>query len=454
MTCTASFIQWLDQFINFEKKSDEKGFNLDTIRRYAAYFAQPQNAYNTIHIAGSKGKGSTGIMMASLLQALGYRSGLYTSPHVNDFRERITECGHFFPDAVYERAYTAVQKGISALLTGGAVQKPTWFELVTLTAFVLFNQEKLDWAVFETGMGGRLDATNVLQPKACLLTRIELEHCAYLGDTIAAIAGEKAGIIKRGVPVFCAAQQPDALVVFKQKAADADAPFFYVPDALKQVHAAVSVKGLDLMLEFSSDHEIGALFSRPIHTLLPFFTPVQAENALLAVCAFKYLYPEAPEPLIEMALQKAWLPARFQIVQSNPLIVFDGAHTLSSIQSAVQTFFQLTRVQAVLVFACAADKDPFLFAPVFLGKVSDIMLTIPGNFKKGNLPRVHEAFAAAFKQEKQISITASEDFSAVLTDAFQKSIREQRPLLVIGSFYLAAEAQRIYMQAGFQEAER
>jgi len=440
--------------MNFEKKPDKNLLSLDTMRRYAAYFEQPQCTYKTIHSAGSKGKGSTSVMMASLLEALGYRSGLYTSPHVNDFRERITECGRFFPDAVYERAYAAVQKGVSALVTGGAVPKPTWFELVTLTAFVLFNQEKLDWAVFETGMGGRLDATNVLQPEACLLTRIELEHCAYLGDTIAAIAGEKAGIIKRGVPVFCAAQQPEALAVFKQKAADADSPFFYVPDALKRMHAAVSAQGLDLVLEFSHTHVIGALFSRPIHALLPFFTPVQAENALVAVCAFKYLYPEAPEPLIEAALQKAWLPARFQVIRFDPLIVFDGAHTLTSIQNAVQTFFQLTRAQAVLVFACAADKDPFAFAPLFLGKVSDIMLTIPGGFKKGDLPRVHEAFAAAFKQEKAVSITASEDFSAILTGAFQKSIREQRPLLVIGSFYLAAEAQRIYTQTGFQEAER
>ncbi|MGP1529490.1 MAG: bifunctional folylpolyglutamate synthase/dihydrofolate synthase [Treponema sp.] len=440
--------------MNFEKKPDKNLFSLDTMRRYAAYFAQPQCTYKTIHSAGSKGKGSTSIMMASLLHALGYKTGLYTSPHVNDFRERITECGRFFADGVYERAYAAVQKGVSALVTDEAAQKPTWFELVTLTAFVLFNQEKLDWAVFETGMGGRLDATNVLRPEACLLTRIELEHCAYLGDTIPKIAAEKAGIIKRGVPVFCAAQQPGALAVFTQKAADTDSPFFYVPDALKSMHTAVSAKGLDLVLEFSQSHAIGALFSRPIHTVLPFFTLVQAENALLAVCAFKYLYPEAPESLIEAALQKAWLPARFQVIRFDPLIVFDGAHTLSSIQNAVDTFFQLTCAQAVLVFACAADKDPGAFAPVFLGKVSDIMLTIPGDFKKGDLPRVHEAFTAAFKQEKDVLITASEDFSAVLTGAFQKSIREKRPLLVIGSFYLAAEAQRIYMHSGFQEAER
>ena len=184
------FYQWLDSFINFEKRPHPKAFTLEVTGYYAALFSNPQTAYKCVHIAGSKGKGSVAVMFSTLLTEAGCAAGLYTSPHVNDFRERMNKNGRFFSDSAYVEAFHSVMKGVMPHIGKEDEPQPSWFELVTLTAFVLFRQERLDWAVFETGMGGRLDATNIIQPEITVLTPIELEHCEYLGHTIPLIASE------------------------------------------------------------------------------------------------------------------------------------------------------------------------------------------------------------------------------------------------------------------------
>lgn len=451
MDSIEDFYIWLNRFVNFEKRPHSRAFCLDVIRFYAAIFSQPYRTYKTVHIAGSKGKGSVAAMLAALLADSGQRTGLYTSPHVNDFRERITESGRFFDDESYLKAFRTVQETVEPFIGKAEEPQPTWFELLTLTAFVLFRQEKLEWAVFETGMGGRLDATNIIEPEITILTPIELEHCEYLGDSIPLIAAEKAGIIKHSVPVFCSKQEYAALEVFKKTAARAEAPFFYIPEAIKTIDHRVTNSGLELNVDFFSDHPIGSYFTRPIRTVLPLFTPVQAGNAVLAALVFKYLYPDASEELIEKGLAKAWLPARFQILQQQPLMVVDGAHTHSSVYACAETFFSLTDQKAIVVFACAKDKNPQDMLSVFLNRVSHLYLTIPGVFKKGDLNKSIRAFEDIFEGKKAICMEASEDFESVLTAAFEKSNSENKPLLITGSFYLAAEAQRIYSVLGFQD---
>ena len=453
------FYRWLDGFINFEKRPHKKTFSLEVIGYYAALFSNPQTTYKCVHIAGSKGKGSVAAMLSALFSESGYKTGLYTSPHVNDFRERITENGHFFSDSAYLEAFRAVRESIMPHIGNETEPQPSWFELVTLTAFVLFRQERLDWAVFETGMGGRLDATNIVQPEITVLTPIELEHCEYLGHTIPLIAAEKAGIIKAGVPVFCSRQQPSALEVFKERAAALNAPLFYLPDFIEAIEHRLTPQGREVTIRFSAAHPVGALFKRPLHAILPLFTPVQAENAALAAAAFKYRLPDVPEDLIESGLSKAWLPARFQLLSTKPLIVLDGAHTHNSIQTCADTFFSLLgddsgaadNTKPILVFACAADKDPAGFAPIFYGNIAHLYLTVPGSFKKGNLEKTVGAFTQVFENENSVVMEASEDFNAVLKKAFTQSIAENRPLLITGSFYLAAEAQRVYSAEGFQD---
>ena len=450
ITDIPEFYAWLNTFINFEQQAP-KAFGLETIAQYAALFDRPQTAYKTAHIAGSKGKGSVAALFSALLTKAGFRTGLYTSPHLNDFRERITENGRFFTDEAYLRTFRIVQEQATALMNKPAAPRLTWFELLTLTAFVLFREERLDWAVIETGLGGRLDATNIVQPAVTLLTPIELEHCEYLGNTVALIAAEKAGIIKTGIPVFCARQPEAALAVFKAQAESLNAPFFSVQEAVKQLEWHVTPHGLAFSAAFSSKHPVGKLFKRPIAATLPLYTPVQAENAALAACAFKYLYPEQPESRIEAALSAAWLPGRFQLLRKAPLIVLDGAHTHNSIAACAETFFTLAKRKALLVFACARDKRVADIAPVFLGKCSKIYLTIPGSFKKSDLPVTLETFLQVFDCERTVPIEAHDDFESVLKAAFSESITQSVPLLITGSFYLAAEAQRIYAESGFAD---
>ncbi|QHX43513.1 bifunctional folylpolyglutamate synthase/dihydrofolate synthase [Treponema vincentii] len=453
------FYRWLDGFINFEKRPHKKTFSLEVIGYYAALFSNPQTAYKCVHIAGSKGKGSVAAMLSALFSESGYKTGLYTSPHVNDFRERITENGRFFSDSAYLKAFRTVRESIMPHIGKETEPQPSWFELVTLTAFVLFRQERLDWAVFETGMGGRLDATNIVQPEITVLTPIELEHCEYLGHTIPLIAAEKAGIIKAGIPVFCSRQPNSALEVFRGRAEALNAPLFYLPDFIETIEHRLIPQGREVTIRFSAAHPVGALFKRPLHAILPLFTPVQAENAALAAAAFKYRFSDMPEALIERGLSKAWLPARFQLLSTKPLIVIDGAHTHNSIRTCADTFFslldngsaKLDNAKPILVFACAADKDPAGFAPIFYDKVGYLYLTVPGAFKKGNLEKTVGAFTQVFENETNVVMESSEDFNAVLKKAFTQSVAENRPLLITGSFYLAAEAQRVYSAEGFQD---
>lgn len=453
------FYRWLDGFINFEKRPHNKAFSLEVIGYYAALFSNPQTTYKCVHIAGSKGKGSVAAMLSALFSESGYKTGLYTSPHVNDFRERITENGRFFSDSAYLKAFRTVRESIMPHIGKETEPQPSWFELVTLTAFVLFRQERLDWAVLETGMGGRLDATNIVQPEITVLTPIELEHCEYLGHTIPLIAAEKAGIIKAGIPVFCSRQPNSALEVFRGRAEALNAPLFYLPDFIETIEHRLIPQGREVTIRFSAAHPVGALFKRPLHAILPLFTPVQAENAALAAAAFKYRFSDMPEALIERGLSKAWLPARFQLLSTKPLIVIDGAHTHNSIRTCADTFFslldngsaKLDNAKPILVFACAADKDPAGFAPIFYDKVGYLYLTVPGAFKKGNLEKTVGAFTQVFENETNVVMESSEDFNAVLKKAFTQSVAENRPLLITGSFYLAAEAQRVYSAEGFQD---
>ena len=186
---------------------------LATIRRILANLGNPHRRYRTVHVAGTNGKGSVASGIASVLRASGYRVGLYTSPHLVRFNERIQVDGAEITDADIVRLYRRVKRA----LPGG--REPTFFEFTTAMALDEFARRKVDWAVIETGMGGRLDATNVVAPAVTVVTNVSLEHREYLGPTLAAIAFEKAGIIKRRTPVVTGVRQPSALAVIRRRRA-------------------------------------------------------------------------------------------------------------------------------------------------------------------------------------------------------------------------------------------
>lgn len=445
--------KWLDTYLNFEKLPQKDIFWLDTMEYLCQITNHPQKSFPSVHLAGSKGKGSTAIMIASILEAAGYKSGLYTSPHILDFSERIASAQGPLPEQVYEAAAQELMETVEAIIPENLPgQRPiTWFELVTTFAFLCFRQAHVDWAVFETGLGGRLDATNVLEPQLSVITPIELEHTEFLGDTIEKIAGEKAGIIKKATPVIVAPQKETTQKVLEAKAKELQCPLLKVEE-LVQVQGKMVAGKMELCLE-------SKLFTRPIITKLSLLGEYQLWNAATAALAVKTLFPELPEEAIEIGLAQAKLPGRFEIVQwqGNP-VVLEGAHTPTSVALSLQTFrHYLEDTHATntlkksldhastrkphLLFACAADKDVHTMAKLFSG-FGSMILTRPGGEKQSNPQLLQDAFKEAGHEFTYIS-----DFKEAIQKALQQALKDGVPLLVTGSFYLVAEVKKMLQES-------
>ncbi|MDR1587474.1 MAG: tetrahydrofolate synthase, partial [Treponema sp.] len=233
---SAEVFSWLSRFINLEKGQTPKSFRLDRMEFLAALAGRPERCAPSIHIAGSKGKGSVTGMLSSMLEAAGRRVARYMSPHVSDYRERISLGASFFDEDVYRAAGGEVRRIAESLGAGNSGagpfdprheegEGPSFFELLTLFFFLCARRGNCDVMVVETGMGGRLDSTNIVNPLVSVITVIELEHTEFLGNTLAAVAGEKAGIIKPGRPLVLGEQPPGALEVFRKRAAEKGSPF-------------------------------------------------------------------------------------------------------------------------------------------------------------------------------------------------------------------------------------
>lgn len=445
--------KWLDTYLNFEKLPQKDIFWLDTMEYLCQTTNHPQKSFPSVHLAGSKGKGSTSVMIASILEASGYKSGLYTSPHILDFSERIGSAQGPLPEQIYEAAAQELMAAVASIDTR---QLPghraiTWFELVTTFAFLCFRQAHVDWAVFETGLGGRLDATNVLRPQLSVITPIELEHTEFLGDTIGKIASEKAGIIKRGTPVVMAPQKEEARRVLEAKAKELQCHLLKVEE-LVQVHGRMAAGKMELRLE-------SKLFARPISTKLSLSGEYQLWNAATAALAAKTLFPQLPEEAIEIGLAQARLPGRFEVLQWQGIdVVLEGAHTPNSVSLSLKTFRQYledTHATSILkksldhastrkphlLFACAADKDVHTMAKLFSG-FGSMILTRPGGEKQSNPQLLQDAFIEAGHEFTYIS-----DFKEAIQKSLEQALKDGVPLLVTGSFYLVAEVKKILQES-------
>lgn len=447
------FSEWLENYIDYERIKKKDEFSLDTMSYLVERFRHPERTFKSVHVAGSKGKGSVSAMLARILEASGHDTGLYTSPHMLDFTERVSRPSGPFPDELYGRAadiiVPLVESIIPANVPGHA--EPTWFELVTLFAFVTFREAGLEWAVVETGLGGRLDATNVIVPEASIITPIELEHTEYLGSTIAAIAGEKAGIIKEGVPVFLSEQTAEARTVLEAAAEKRNAPCFSMEDAVRTLDASSSVHGLDVSFSFNR-LEGGPAFARPIKTRIPMPNAIQARNAALASYTAKFLIPELDESIIEQGLSRAWLPGRFEILGGAPAVVLDGAHTVRSLTLTVRTFNEVFPGPAHVLFACAADKDVEAMAEIVMPAFDRVTLTRPGSKKTSDLERAVTAFKA-WNGEKGARVAVDENFERAILSAVTEAKAAGVPLLITGSFYLVTEAKSLLKQTN-QDLEK
>ncbi|MDC7221913.1 MAG: bifunctional folylpolyglutamate synthase/dihydrofolate synthase [Spirochaetales bacterium] len=425
---------WMESLSNLEKSDRDKkrAYRLERMVELCRLFEDPQRACPVVHLAGSKGKGSTAAFLSFILAEKGEKTGLYTSPHLADYRERmqiIEKDGgaRFAQEEILLAAMNRIRLKLEeAELSGGF---PTTFELLTLLAFLVFREEECSFIILETGLGGRLDATNVCLPRLSIITPIEKEHTQFLGDTLEEIAGEKAGIIKENIPVLVSPQKEEVFTVLSKRAEEKKAPFYRVDDFIEDIRVTYSNRGT-MEIRFSW---------RNNNTFLPeaecsLVGSVQAENAALAITAASLLFPQLSQNSIGRGLKRAALPGRSQILSTAPLIMLDGAHTPRSAKAAREAFLALSKSRSprVLIFGCALDKDARGMAALLSDSFDRIIISRPGTFKESDpagIARIFETFGPC---------ELIEDSQAALESAL-KDIQKVGSLLVTGSFYLAGE---------------
>jgi len=386
-------------------------------------------------------------MIASVLEAGGLKAARYMSPHVSDFRERVSLGNSFFAEDVYCTAGDELRDVVENRLPAAKValfdptteegEAPTYFELLTLFYFLCARAGGCDVMVVETGMGGRLDCTNVVMPLVSVITLIELEHTEWLGNTIAAIAGEKAGIIKPGRPVVLARQKAEALEVFRNRTTERNSPLFYFPDIASVENIRLHPGGTDFSLTFNGKGVAHEPLSLELSIPIPGI--VQAENAGIVVAALKTAFPDIGDNAIRRGLERAKTPARFEKIAEDPPFVLDGAHTPESVSLCAETFCSLYGEGGILLFSCAADKNVVAMAELLLPRFSQVIVTKPGNVRSSNPDEIFRAFSSGNAGLGAGKTTFVRDTGDATRQTLELSREKGLPVLCTGSFYLAAE---------------
>jgi dihydrofolate synthase/folylpolyglutamate synthase len=307
----------------------------------------PHKNLKCVHVAGTNGKGSVCAMIESVLRASGFKTGLYTSPHLFCFNERFRISGREIADAELEQLIADVEAAAQSLTT----RPPTFFEISTAMAFEYFKREKVDYAVIETGMGGRWDATNVIQPVLSVITRIDFDHQEYLGSDIEKIAWEKAGIIKSGVPVICGPMPVEAEAVIYKEAKDAGVPILGSDEAV--FFQCLEKRRDDQLFNIeASGHDYPSV-------RLPLAGNFQMENCGIAVAALEDLADiECLRLQMKRGLEAVKWPGRFQLIQQKPPVLYDGAHNPSGARALFQTLEEtFPKFGNGLFFSFMKDKD-------------------------------------------------------------------------------------------------
>ncbi len=426
------FIQYLDSFY-FTPSSPGliRDCRLERMELLLQALDNPEKAFKSIHIAGSKGKGSSAAFLSALLTESGEKTGLYLSPHLIDYRERFTLNGQFFSDEELVRSANelkAVVDNFSIPATFGGITKPTPFELYTAYAYLLFKNAGCTYAVVETGLGGRLDATNTLTSCVEVLTPVELEHTQVLGDTIEKIAGEKAKIIKPNSKVFSSFQKIEARKVFQKEANDNNVPIVFLDEEIKELSTETTASGEKVHCILSSGEEFKLLLSMR--------GEVQAQNAILALIVAKAMgfYKKGDS---ERVVEKVQLPGRFQMLEYKGYpIVFDVAHTKDSVAHTINSFKSIYKNKSSnsVIYASVEGKDTSHMLSSILAAFDNIIISKPGSFKKSDTEAIYKQ-AIALKKSNNFVYHLPESKEAL--NKALSFVKKDGALLIIGSFYLA-----------------
>ena len=411
-------------------------FKLDRMRSLARALGDPQDGLRIVHVAGTKGKGSVCEMVAGALGACGYTVGLYTSPHLVDIRERIRIGGEMITYPAFTRAMQACAEAAAKVARRHG--KATYFELLTLLALKHFADQAVDIAVIECGMGGRLDATNIIKPDVAAVTGISLDHPDVLGATLPAIAREKAGIYKAGVPALTIQQEPGVCEAMAEVAEAAG--------------ATLEVLGRDI--EFSYRFEVTPRYgphtcvcvnterSAFEHLVVPLPGEHQAPNCGLALAVLDRLRGigfDTPETKVIAGLEGLQIPGRMELAHRSPRVLIDGAHNAASMQALMKSIgLHVPYDSMVVVFGCSEDKDiDGMLRHVALGADKIIFTKARGNPRAIDPHDLRQRFGEISGKMAQVE----ETLPAALTTA-SRAVGREDLICVTGSFYLVGEAKK------------
>ena len=438
-------LAFLTQRINYEQTSSipyrSRNFKLERMRTLLRHLGDPHLRLRVVHVAGTKGKGSTSHLIASVLAAGGYCVGLYTSPHLERLEERFlidgSPCSEEDLVATVQRVATAVEVMEHEVGDASPIH-PTYFEITTAVALLLFEMRRVDFAVCEVGLGGRLDSTNVCEPLVTVITSISIDHTRQLGDTVAAIAAEKAGIIKPAVPLVCGARDPAAREVIVREAERLGAPCHMVDvDYNYRYRASSLAEEYPTQLDFLEDG-----YSLP-EVKMRLIGDHQALNGAVAIAAVRQLSQqgyELSDDALRRGIAETKCPARIEVVQRDPLTIIDSAHNVASIAALVTALESLLESRmSTLVFATSQDKDLpgmlKLLVPRFDKIICTRYMNNPRAVPPAEIATVAENLAATMEGKRPDILMADDPVVA-----WQHAQRANCDLIVVsGSFFIAAE---------------
>jgi dihydrofolate synthase/folylpolyglutamate synthase len=458
-TCAASddpartaALDWLMARINYERTGvpyQARQLKLDRMRQLLTRLGQPDAGMKIIHVAGTKGKGSTSVMIAAMLTAAGYRTGVFSSPHLEQIEERFAVDGQ---PCISDELVALVNRMVpsvramdeEAAAEGDPNGGPTYFEITTAMALVHFVEHQVDAAVLEVGLGGRLDSTNVCLPVVSVITSISFDHMRQLGNTLASIAGEKAGIVKPGVPVVCGVTDMEPQAVIAQTARDHGCRLIQLGRDFAFEYRAKSA-----VAEFDFRYVVATQEFHLNSLMLAMPGRHQAANAAIALATISELRHQGwciSNDAIRSGLSRAALPGRVEITSSNPTIVLDTAHNPASARALVETLDELPRSRRTLILSISHDKD-----------VPAVVRELATHFDRIVVTQYQEnprAVPAEELLETVAEAVGRRPIDVVLRptphEAWQLAIDSAAPgecICIAGSFYLAAEMRPLIQAA-------
>lgn len=425
--------EYLNSFVNYEQipgiSYAQPGYSLRHVEELLDRMGNPQFAARTVHVAGTKGKGSVAAMTARVLTASGHRTGLYTSPHFHSLRERISVDGSLISEAEFAATMAEIRPFIESVRQDAAFRQLTYFEVLTALAFAYFRKAQVDFQVLEVGLGGRLDATNVAKPAVCIITSISLDHTQILGNSLGQIAREKAGIVKPGCWVVISPQPEEAASAIKEICREKEAKVVHVGEDIKWHKIGGDMFHQSLVIEGRKNN---------YHVRIPLLGDFQLENAAAAVAALEIVgsagFAISAADIAQGLAGVEW-PGRFQIVQQHPTVLIDGAHNVASMKrlmSNIKEYFSDRRI--LLVFGTSSDKDiPGIVSE--LVSLSPQVIVVQARHSRAASLAV---LAAEFSQ-RGIEVESGESVSQALARALSRADRTDL-VCVTGSLFVVAEA--------------